>query len=218
VARVKSVEATLPEPGSDIQLRLEGDPQHRTLSSKVAQADDRRGAMVVRSPAWEGHSVTVPPGTRMAMLWSTPGGEHIMVAQLVAVAGETIPLWVVRAEGPPQKAQRRNFVRVEMLTRIPLIVNGVEVQATSLDLSEGGLRVSVKLSDRVTQGQPIYVILQIGETELQLEADVMRTWERTNPPRLDVGLKFTNLTPQQRDLIREHVFSLLRKQRRRSES
>ena len=214
MARHKSRGSSLPAPGEDVQLRIEGDADHRTLESRVIQSDDRRGAMVVRSPAWEGESVTAAIGTRMAMLWSTPGGEHIMVAGLVAIAEDRIPVWVVRAESPPQMAQRRNYVRVDTLSRITIIAAGLEVHATSLDLSEGGMRISVKLSDRLSEGQVVSLGVDMGGSTMPVLAQVMRTWERTNPPRVDVGLKFIELSPQETDQIRERVFVLLREHRR----
>ena len=211
-----STKAALPDPGVDIQLRIEGDPDHRTLQSRVVQSDNRRGALVVWSPAWEGQSMTAAVGTRMAMLWSTGAGEHIMVAGLVAIAEDRIPVWVVRAESPPQMAQRRNYVRVDMLSRITLNVAGADIQATSLDLSEGGMRVSVKPNNRISEGQSVSVTLDMGDKNtMAVRAEVMRTWDRTGPPRIDAGLQFKDLSKQETDAIRERVFVLLRQQRRR---
>ncbi len=206
--------SALPEPGTDVRLRLEGDPAHRTLEARVLQSDTRRHALVIRSPSWQGNTVAAPIGTRVAIAWWVREGEHVAVARIVSVAGETIPKWVLRAEGPAHVAQNRDFVRVDMVGRITLDAIGMVADATMLDLSEGGMRCTVKPHQRLNKGQTVETTLSLGNEQVPVKAEIMRATDRHDPPRIELGLRFVDMSERSNDAIRRYVFEVLREQRR----
>jgi c-di-GMP-binding flagellar brake protein YcgR len=207
----------LPEANEVVRLRLEADPERRTLETRVVQADRRRGGLVVRAPMWQHDTVQAAPGRRVAVAWWERNGEHVLVARIARVFDDrTIPLWALKAEGPAQVVQRRQFVRVPAIGHITLDVAGRLVEGAMIDLSENGMRVSVKRQHRLEVGQSFTTKVPLGEFgELPVRGQVRRTTDRASPPRVELGVEFVNLPDHDRDLIRKHLFALMREQRRR---
>lgn len=214
---LRKVERALPSAGDYVLLRVEHDPDRLSLEARVEQVDLRRRVLVVRSPSYDGETVSVTPGRRVAITWQDRMGDFLLVLVVVALHEGAVPRWVLRATGPAQYAQRRSFVRVEMVGHTELHVGTQVVRAALLDMSEGGFRCAVGLHERLQQGQIVTGQLDLGkQRHLAFMAEVMRTVDRHNPSRVEAGLRFIDMTEQDTEDIRHYLFEVMREQRQRS--
>lgn len=214
---LRKAEKALPDVGSDIRMRLDGDPDKRTLETRVEQVDAKRRVLVIRSPSYNGETVHVTPGRKVAITWMDRLGDFLLVLVVVAVQEGRVPRWVLRAVGPAQYAQRRSFVRVEMVGRLELNIGTQVVRAALLDMSEGGFRCAVGVHERLETGQMVTGRLKVGKgREIPFLAEVMRTVDRHSPSRVEAGLRFVDMAEQDTEEIRHYLFEVMREQRRRS--
>ena len=80
-------------------------------------------------------------GERMDVVWRGPDNLLSLPAELVAVESGADPVWHLRPLGPAIRGQRRASVRAPMITPVLFEGSAGPVPGTTLDVSEGGLRV-----------------------------------------------------------------------------
>ena len=87
------------------------------------------------------HARRLAVGERMDVVWRGPDDLLSLPAELVAVESGADPVWHLRPLGPAIRGQRRASVRAPMLTPVLFEGSAGPVPGTTLDVSEGGLRV-----------------------------------------------------------------------------
>ena len=79
-----------------------------------------------------------------------------------------------------------------------------------IDISLGGMLLSMEGGGPVANGQQVSVILDIQETSLSLTAEVVRTFEKDTPKLLFAGFRFLDLEPSSGRLIQETINRIMR--------
>lgn len=122
-----------------------------------------------------------------------------------------------------KKIQRRNFFRVDTINTVEYknitnvsveeIFNMPYEKSLMVDLSGGGIKL--KLKENVKSQDTILVKLLVKGRELILKGNIVRI-ENTEDKEKLCGIKFSDITQGQSDLIIEELFEIMRKQRARS--
>ncbi|WP_374455318.1 flagellar brake protein [Nocardioides sp.] len=164
----------------------------------------------------EGTRVPMPVGERFEMVWRGRDEVRSVPVEIMAIVRGENPLWQVRAVGPATTGQRRRAVRARMGRTVQVSVEDVELAGTTLDVSEGGMRV-VLGHDVVAPpraGTVVDVQLELSRGEVACAAEVIRHFHREDG-RPDLSFRFIDLPSRTEDLIRGEVFEELRLQRAR---
>jgi c-di-GMP-binding flagellar brake protein YcgR len=154
----------------------------------------------------------------MDVVWRGPDELLSLPAELVTVAGGAVPFWHLRPLGPSTRGQRRASVRAPMLTTVRFEVPTGPLTGTTLDVSEGGLRVVLDdppddESPDPAPGSVVPLVLTLGVVELPCRVEVLRRTRRDD--RWEVNLRFVGMHENTQDFIRRHVFERLRTLRAR---
>ena len=163
-------------------------------------------------------------GERMDVVWRGPADLLSLHAELVAVESGADPLWHLRPLGPAIRGQRRASVRAPLLTPVLFEGSAGPVPGTTLDVSEGGLRVQLdaRASDEPTaeppEGAPVpgsvvSLVLTLADVDLPCRAEVLRRTRRDD--RWELTFRFVGMHENTQDFIRRHVFERLRTLRAR---
>lgn len=163
-------------------------------------------------------------GERMDVVWRGPADLLSLPAELVAVESGADPVWHLRPVGPAIRGQRRASVRAPLLTPVLFEGSAGPVPGTTLDVSEGGLRVllDARAGDDLTAGPPdgapvpgsvVPLVLTLGDVDLPCRTEVLRRTRRED--RWELTLRFVGMHENTQDFIRRHVFERLRTLRAR---
>jgi c-di-GMP-binding flagellar brake protein YcgR len=187
-----------------------------TLVSFVEAASDQEVVLTV-ARGRDDLRVSLPIGERFQILWRGDEELRSLPVELVAlVRGET-PLWRVRPVGPATTGQRRHAVRAQMDRTVQVRVEAGQLTGTTLDVSEGGMRVV--FGDDVDAPPKPGVIadvrLQLGRGEVACAAEALQHFHREDRPPA-VSFRFIDLPSKTEDLIRGEVFEELRVQQQRA--
>jgi c-di-GMP-binding flagellar brake protein YcgR len=79
-----------------------------------------------------------------------------------------------------------------------------------VDLSGGGLKLKVK--ENINKDDLLLVKIEIKGIEIELKCDIVRLENTPDKEKL-CGLKFSDITPVQTDIIIQELFGIIRKQR-----
>ncbi len=133
--------------------------------------------------------------------------------------------------------QRREYLRLDTECQLEYVVvsqgdtgAGVTGEGTTLDLSAGGLRFTVRaaIGETVSVGDSLEIRLAIGQGALLAEAEVVRVEDvteigpdgrllppvtRPRPPRTAVAVRFVSIPEAAQDRIIRHIFAVQRKRR-----
>lgn len=161
--------------------------------------------------------VSLPVGEQFQIVWRGSDELRALPVELVALDRGEQPLWRVRPVGPATTGQRRHAVRAQMDRTVQVSVEDARLAGTTLDVSEGGMKV-VFGHDVVTPPKPgvvAHVQLQLSRGEVACAAEVIRHFQREDaPPAL--SFRFIDLPSRTEDLIRGEVFEELRVQQQRA--
>jgi hypothetical protein len=209
-----------PEVRTVVDLLLSSRPD-AMISWVEAAADDE----LVLAPAEDRtrHPTRLAVGERMDVVWRGPDHLLCLPAELADVENGSATVWHLRPLGPAVRGQRRASVRAPMTTAVRFEAPAGPVPGTTLDVSEGGLRV---LLDAVagteaaappdgtpTPGSVVPLVLALGDVELPCRGEVLRLTRRDD--RWEMTLRFVGMHENAQTFIRRHVFERLRTLRAR---
>lgn len=188
----------------------------------------RRTALYVAAPRYPGDLEGPEPGSGCTVIWPSPMGIYALPTRFEgrAMVGPAVRAWRLTVDGPVQRLQRRRYFRVPWIGPVTLeIMPDVELETaagstatvtapeedlqvltgTTIDLSEGGLRVTLPapgLPDRTA----IRVLLPVRDEVLVLPATTV--WSRPAPPPalrlMETGISFDDVE-RYGDLLRREV-------------
>jgi hypothetical protein len=146
-------------------------------------------------------------------------GDAAMECAVELVGNETnpVPLWRLRPISEPTVTQRRSYVRFEVSVPIELYLlqGGAATPATTLNVSEGGVRCTVDKWAADPSSRAIRVSFALGDATHDLSAQVV-WWGPLDPlEKREVGIKFLDAPPASADAIRRWVFAAQLEERRR---
>jgi c-di-GMP-binding flagellar brake protein YcgR len=164
----------------------------------------------------DGVRVSLPVGERFEIVWRGRDELRSLPVEIAAIDRGEPPRWRVRPVGPATTGQRRRAVRARMGRAARVDVEDVQMPGTTLDVSEGGMRV-VLGHDVVAPPKPGVVVdvqLQLSRGEVACAAEVIQHFHREDG-RPALSFRFIDLPSRTEDLIRAEVFEELRLQRAR---
>jgi c-di-GMP-binding flagellar brake protein YcgR len=97
---------------------------------------------------------------------------------------------------------------------LTVVVNGVDLDADLLDLSEGGVRAVVDpYGITPAPGSVLRVTVQLEDGPVAARAEVVR--QQTVNARWALSLRFLDLPEKEQDRVRRRVFQAMREERAR---
>lgn len=163
-----------------------------------------------------GVRVSLPVGERFEIVWRGRDELRSLPVEMVAIDRGEPPRWRVVPVGPATTGQRRRAVRAQMGRPVQVTLEDVQLAGTTLDVSEGGMKV-VLGHDVVAPpkaGVTVAVQLQLSRGEVACSAEVIQHFHRADG-RPALSFQFLDLPSRTEDLIRAEVFEELRVQRAR---
>lgn len=175
------------------------------LATRVEDLDG--GRLVVAAPLSRlGVATAAVRGVTVELSWTTLHGTATRSAVIDEVRSGNLPLWVLRGAGGVRWAQRRSYVRVPVAAPLILTVDGRRVHATVVDLSEGGMRCTVRGRASMAIGDLVDTSLRVEEGEVPVMARAVRVIP-AGSDLLEIGLQFVDITVANADRIRRTVFA-----------
>lgn len=136
-------------------------------------------------------------GLTVALRWDH-AGEAYEAAGVVDSPDESSAAWAVKLTQEPLSARYRRYPRV--LVRLPVRLRTArtagDVEAVAVDLSGGGMRVSVTQPAPLERGDEVEITLVVEGAVLRCPARVAHTSEdRGDSAAVEYGLVFCDLGP-----------------------
>ena len=155
-------------------------------------------------------------GERLLLMWEDQAGPHTLPCSFDAVVPRELPQWRVHPDGLARGDQRRRHVRATTDGTATIVRDQQLHTATLLDVSEGGLRCRFEDVDAIAGvGDLVSCVLKVGLRELDLRGRVVQVHLELGKPRI-LAISFVDLSQQQADELRRHVFAEQTRARARS--
>jgi hypothetical protein len=154
-------------------------------------------------------------GEPVELFWSTGFEERKLPAQISGVDDGAAVRWNLMVTGEAAKSTRRRAVRVDVEVPVRLRVNNTEVQGTTVDLSEAGMRALIDgygLPPEPGVAAAVDVELDGGDP-VRVTGTVVRQDERAG--RWLLSMRFDGVPEREGDRLRRRVFQALREERAR---
>lgn len=173
----------------------------------VSRVEDTvHGHIHITQPLRKGAEVELEDGAEVAVEWVTDRGLVRAPGRAEVLVGEEMKTFVLSLVGEPEIFQRREYVRAK--TELPLEVRFEDgkqvVEATSIDLSGGGIRIQTA-ANKLPVGARVRVTIHLPSHPVQVDAKVLR-----HQGFLAVVLIFEEVEEADRQVIIRHVFERLR--------
>lgn len=165
-------------------------------------------------------------GERIDVIWKASGVSRCLPAVLAGIDLGEPPHWRLRPAGVVQRGQRREAVRAPIRVPIALGTGASDARATSLDLSEGGLRCVLDRQPRPAPGAHVApqsafragdvvpVSVMLPDLTITCLSEITRLHPRDDA-RTEMSLRFIGLAENLEDELRRRVFARLRDLRHR---
>lgn len=183
----------MPIPDVNTPVLLRGDDEE--YASRVEGLDET--ALTLARPFGLPLEPVLEDGREFAVEWTTASGVHALPVRVTerAIDGK-IRVWHARPTGPARIANRRAHLRVPVAVPLILEVDGEEINASVLDVSEAAVRCLVR--ERLPQpetdarGNPveqqIRVIFSLSDQDFTLRGTIFRSTPTTSGVELIVSL------------------------------
>lgn len=208
-------------PGRGVVLDLVPTSRSDTYLSWTYDAGEEE--LVVAAPTdASSRPVTIPLEEQIDVVWKGSAGLRCLAAVLTAVEESEQPRWRLRPVGVVKRGQRRDAVRAPLTVPVHLGEEPHRVRATSVDLSEGGVRCvleaqragDVRNRSWLDVGGVVRLAAVLPDLTISCLAEITRRHPREDA-RVELSLRFIGLPEHQKDLVRQRVFTRLRSLRQR---
>ncbi len=132
-----------------------------------------------------------PPGraTVVTLVWHSERGRHEQQAGFLGAGATAPPSWWVRPRDTAEVVQRRYHVRAPRLTDVEIACrDGLLIDATALDLSEGGMRCLLPHGVRLVPQEKLTVSFRCEDGRVTVPGWILRTNRRPDD-RLEIALQ-----------------------------
>jgi hypothetical protein len=155
-------------------------------------------------------------GERLLLMWEDQTGPHTLPCSFAAVVARELPQWRVAPDGLAKGEQKRRHVRAATDGAAHIVRDQALHAAQLLDVSEGGLRCRLASAEAlVGVGDLVSCGFKVGLKDLDLRGRVVQVHLDLGEPRV-LAVAFLDLTSQQSDDLRRHVFAEQAKTRART--
>lgn len=197
----------LPEVNSQVTVRLADDETE--FPTRVEDVGPDQLALATPSVGL-GFVDVLEQDNRLFVTWTVANGRREFPARLLRSETSPVPMWYVAPTGPTVAIQRRRFARVQTSGAFEIVLADEPLPATLLDLSEGGLRCTVRKPVQIERYVPVVARLSFLPQPAEAPGQVIRVIEQ--PEVLDVGITFDDPAALG-DEIRKFVFAVQLQQR-----
>ena len=204
----------LPDVGSLVTVEVDGMVAPST--SRVEVVDGWR-VTVVAPTRGGGRPVEVEPGTPVAIGWGDEAGWWQATSTLTALDVDVVALWQLTTERV-ERWQRREAFRLEVAVPVELHHGGDTFSATTLDISELGLRCRVPARSAPRPQDRVTVDLWLPEGHEALPRGLPARVARAEPlsaTQVELGLALEVEDPAVGECLRRFVFEMQLDRRRR---
>lgn len=182
----------------------------------------REDVLVLSAPIRLGQVVPVKPGTVVEVQYHRKDAMYGFHSTVREFHPGHLPLISVERPEEIRRVQRREHVRWPVCLPVTVTAPGggtVEVEGRVLDLSGGGMAVSLPGPWEWQQGEEVRVRLYLRPDRpreaVEAWARVVRTWNaessaaggRPSPGRQRVAFEFTRIAPAAREAIIRYIFA-----------
>ena len=172
--------------------------------------------------------VALAVGATIDVVWKAAGALRCLPVVLAGIDLGEPPHWRLRSAGVVKRGQRREAVRAPLRVPVTLGTGASAARATSLDLSEGGLRclldreprpvpgaiAQVSAQSAFRAGEVVPVSAMLPDLTVTCLSEISRLHARDDA-RTELSLRFIGLSEQVQDDLRRRVFARLRDLRQR---
>jgi hypothetical protein len=206
-----AIEADLPDVNELVDVML--DSRTEPLAALISEVRD--DTVLVREPIDRSGQFVLPAiGDGGLLVWGAGSNLRQAPVAVLETTRRPEPTWLVRLTAPAARCQRRSFVRADVHLPVVLRHPDADLEVTAVDLSEGGMRCSVRAEAAVKVGDSVVAEFSAGR-QLSVPAAVARVLRGDKDKPTDLGLSFVGVTMSDADTIRRYVFGQLLEQRRR---
>ncbi len=154
-----------------------------------------------------------PPGrdTVVTLVWHSERGRHEQRAAFLGHGGTAAPSWWVLPRDDVALVQRRYHARAPRLTDVEIACRGgLLIDATALDLSEGGMRCLLPYGVQLLPQEQLTVSFRCEDARVTVPGWIIRTNRRADD-RLEIALQ---MQPEPADA--ERIWRLVLRWQRQS--
>ncbi len=148
-------------------------------------------------------------GQLLFMEWPAEDGYHRMPVELTSNEPGRYATFLVTPSGAGEVFERRWYFRVASSSKAVIwghVKAGVD--ATVVDLSEGGMRCLVDADTWPESRKTVDILLQVGDATVELAGKVVRYIEKDHGAEL--GIEFMSADNKNAAAIRRHLYDLQR--------
>lgn len=185
----------------------------RGITVPVCVEVSSTGLVVVRPSAGAPPSRdTIELGDAVELYWVGGYEERTLGGTVSSIENGSEPRWHLSVKGQAERSQRRKAVRGRV--QIPVIIPwaGRQMEGTTVDLSEAGMRALVDgWGVPMESGTTTQLTLDVDEALIHLKGEIVWTVERG--AQWLMAMKFLDVPEKAADLLRRRVFQALRDER-----
>lgn len=149
--------------------------------------------------------------------WVTSSTAMECAVEVTGTTTEPVPMWSLHPIEAPTPTQRRSYVRfsINLPIELHLLQSGAATHATTLDISEGGVRCTVDKWAADPSTRAFRLSFELDGTEHELTGQVAWWGPLDAMERREVGIRFIDPPQPSSDAIRKWVFAAQLEERRR---
>jgi c-di-GMP-binding flagellar brake protein YcgR len=178
------------------------------IASRVEDTDG--STLVLAAPLDPGDPVPrllrPAPASVVRVRWTHPRGMSELRCEVRRVDLRPTPQWEVRPLEPADHIQRREAVRVFVLLHLELRLDEGTFRATTVDVSEGGVRCVVPAKDHFAPGERVDMLLHVGGEPIAATAELLRC-RQSNGGSTEVTARFLGMDKRDADRVRKFLFA-----------
>ncbi|MDK3255083.1 PilZ domain-containing protein [Blastococcus capsensis] len=199
---VEQTEAEVRLAGTNIAVTARVEVVHEGVISLRPSAGEYVGDTVVRV------------GDPVEVFWKTDDGQRALPADVLEVQQGAVVRWRLTVTGVAEHSQRRAAVRGRMPLPVQARIGNVELNGTTIDVSEAGTRAEFEgfgLAPDAGTTLALSIAFEVGP--VKTTAEVIRLQARG--ARWVMSIRFVDIAEKEQDRIRRRVFQALREERAR---
>ena len=198
-----------PEEQTEVDVTLTG--RGISVSARVELVYD--GIVSLRPSVGEFvEQVVVTVGDAVEVFWKGEDNQRAVPGQITEVEQGAFVRWRMRITGPAETSQRRKAVRGRISVPVKVEYGTVELQGSTVDVSEAGLRAEFDGYGAPPEaGAGLSLALSLEDGDMKTKAEVVRTQARG--ARWVMSIRFTDIQEKDQDRVRRRVFQALREER-----
>lgn len=192
-----------------IEIELNQNKNTAIFPSRIEEIGE--DVLIIAAPLHKGVPLMVEEGRHLAVRVVIDRVPYRFISRLLRRRSGVVPLWEITLPRSVKKIQQRNYVRLDVMIPVIMVVDDGQGQkktfrAVTKDLSGGG--ALVVLREELNVGTKCFLVLTVPDSkEVKTAGEIVRI-DRPQPDG-DIywtAVKFLSLRETERDLIIRFIF------------